>query len=408
MKHVSLKIFVVIAFVLFAGAGGFIAGMEQGKKFPQNLVVQDIKNIDPPSAEKIDADFGLFWQAWQSVNDHYLSAEKVNAQTKLYGAIAGIVKSLDDPYSEFFEPSDSKKFREDVDGAFGGIGAEIGKRDGQLVIVAPLKNTPAMHIGLKPKDVILMIDEKSTDDLVIDEAVKLIRGAPGTVVKLTIMRSDFAKPQEFNIIRDTIVVPTLDFEIKDGIAELKLYSFNTAAVPLFYRAISEINSKGAKGMILDLRNDPGGYLEVAIDIAGFFFKKGTLIVGEEGTEGVDQTFTANGNGALSDLPVVVLMNGGSASASEILAGALRDNRKVKLIGETSFGKGTVQKTFDLKDGSVLKLTIAHWVLPSGKVLEHEGLKPDIEIKPLEPKAGEEVRDVQMEKAREVLRGILGG
>jgi carboxyl-terminal processing protease len=220
------------------------------------------------------------------------------------------------------------------------------------------------------------------------------------------MRDGWEKPKEVKIVRDTIVAPTLDFEMKEGnVAYIRLHSFNANANRLFYQAVLQGLSRGAKGMVLDMRNNPGGYLEVAVDLAGWFVPRGMIVVSEEGRAGVTQEFRAEGNAALEKFPVVVLVNGGSASASEILAGALRDLRDVKLVGEKTFGKGTVQQIVELRDGSSMKLTIAHWVLPSGKVLEGEGLEPDIEVV-LSDEDLESENDVQLTKALEVLRPMM--
>ena len=250
---------------------------------------------------------------------------------------------------------------------------------------------------------ILSINSTSTEGMNVDEAVRFIRGPKNTQVTLTILREGWDKPKDFKITRDTITVPTLDFTMKGrDIAYVQLYTFNANADYLFYNAVSKAISNSAKGMILDLRNDPGGYLDVAVDLGGWFFPKNTLVVKEESRNGGGDELRANGNAALANLPVVVLINGGSASASEILAGALRDNRKIKLIGEKSFGKGTVQQLIPMPDGSTIKLTIAHWVLPSGKILENGGLIPDIEVK-MSDDDMKNKKDPQLDKAIEVIK-----
>jgi len=314
----------------------------------------------------------------------------------------------DSPYSEFFKPEDAKKFEEDISGSFGGIGAEIGSKDGFIVIVSPLKNSPAERAGLKPGDKILMINSTSTEGMSVVEAVKLIRGEVGTEVKLTILREKEEKPKEIKIIREIIQVPTLDYEVKDGILIVKLYSFNTNAEELFYKAVVDgFLRQKAQGLILDLRNNPGGFLDVAVDLAGWFLKKGTLVVKEVTREKNNggNNHLANGNGALKDIPVVVLINKGSASASEILAGALQIQRGVKLVGEETFGKGTVQRLIKLSDGSSLKITVANWVLPNGQILEGNGLKPDIEVKTNneEQDNKDTKNDPQLQKALEVVK-----
>ena len=312
---------------------------------------------------------------------------------------------------DFVKPTKSQKknekFQEDIQGNFGGIGAEIGVKKNQLMVIAPLKDTPASRAGLKSGDKIFKINATSTEGMAVDEAVQLIRGPKKSEVILTIFRDGWDQTQDFKIIRDTILIPTLDYSMKDdNIAYFQLYSFNANAEQLFYQSVAKaLLSEGARGMILDLRDNPGGYLDVAVNLAGWFVPRGTLVVKEESSAGVLQELKASGNAALVKFPVVVLINGGSASASEILAGALRDNRGIKLVGEKSFGKGTVQELIPLRDNSYLKLTIAHWVLPSGKILENGGLDPDIEVKRTDDDIKNE-RDPQLDKAMEVLKSEI--
>lgn len=385
-------------------ASGFALGFKAGEMFPKTITVAEVSGIS--SGQPSAVNFGIFWQAWDAINKNYLKASKINAQDKVYGAISGLVGSLKDPYSVFLSPKDNDKFQEDVQGNFGGIGAEIGIKKNQLVVIAPLKDTPASRAGLKAEDMILSINSTSTDGMTTDEAVKLIRGPKNTDVTLSILREEWEKPKDFKITRETITVPTLDFTMKEeNIAYVQLYTFNANADYLFYNAVSKAISGGAKGMILDLRNNPGGYLEVAVDLGGWFFHKNTLIVKEESRNGDAEELRAGGNAALADLPVVVLINGGSASASEILAGALRDNRGIKLIGEKSFGKGTVQQLIPLPDDSTIKLTIAHWVLPSGKILENGGLIPDIEVKITDDDIKDK-KDPQLDKAVEIIKSEI--
>lgn len=394
----SSVIFVMI-FALILGAFG--GGFYLGRKLPQNLVISGVSNIQ--NGTTTDADFSAFWQAWKTIDDNYLKNGDVDGRKKVYGAIRGLAASLGDPHSGFFDPPDNKKFQEDIEGEFGGIGAEIGIRKEQLVVVAPLKDTPASKAGLFAGDKILKINATSTEGLSVDEAVKLIRGPINTEVVLNIYRDDWDAPKDYKITRAKISAPTVKLEMKEsGIAHVALYSFNANAGKLLYDALVEALQKDAKGIVLDLRNDPGGYLEVAVDIAGWFFPKGTLVVSETQKNGPSRDFVSDGSGALSSMPMTVLINGGSASASEILAGALRIQRKIKLVGEQSYGKGTVQQLFPLKDESSLKLTVAQWVLPDGNVLEGNGLKPDVEIKLTEEDIKTE-KDPQLEKAMEVLK-----
>jgi carboxyl-terminal processing protease len=393
-----LNILAVVLGVVILVYSGFYFGFKVGQSKPYKINVVGISNID----NKANVNFDIFWQAWDKIYKNYVKPEQINNQSMVYGAVKGLVRSLNDPYSEFFTPEESKKFKEDVQGVFVGIGAEIGERDGFIVVIAPLKNSPAERAGLKPGDKILMIDATSTEGMTVTEAVGIIRGkegAEGTEVKLTILSEDEKEPREVKIKREIINIPTLEHEIKDNILVIKLYSFNLNASNFIYDAVVDgfVKNK-ASGIILDLRNNPGGYLDVAVDLAGWFLKKGTLVVKEVGKD-IDKPEYAYGNGALANVPMVVLVNKGSASASEILAGALQINRGIKLIGEETFGKGTVQKVIEFDDGSSLKITIAHWVLPNGKILEGNGLKPDIEVK-LDKNSKE---DIQMQEAIKVLK-----
>ncbi len=341
---ISLSIIVVVALV----GGSFYFGYQEGTKKPQTVIVRGVANLDQGKPEAID--FSLFWEAWQMIKDKYVNASKLDNQSLLYGAITGLVGALKDQNSTFFPPTDAQKFNEDISGEFGGIGAEIGIKNNQLVIIAPLKDSPAEKAGLKASDQILQIDKTVTAGLTTDEAVKLIRGEKGTTVVLTIFRDGWDQPKEISITRDTIKVPTLDWKILDNnIAYIHLYNFYEQAPLLFYQALAEMVFKNPQGIILDLRDNPGGYLEAAVNLSGWFLKPGATVVSEEFASGEKQVYTSYGSGALKDMPIVLLVNEGSASASEILAGALRDNRGIKLIGQKTFGKGTVQELDTLRD-----------------------------------------------------------
>jgi len=398
----GLLIGIIAAAVL---GGGFAWGFRSGENYPKKIVVEGVSNMGSSTAAGVD--FGTFWQAWQLLNDNYLRNASTSNADKLHGAVNGLVNSLGDPYTEYFPPAESKQFEQDVQGNFGGIGAELGEKDGQLVVIAPLPGTPASKAGLKAGDAILAINGSSTDSLSIDVAVNMIRGPEGSVVTLSILHPGAEKPQDVKITRANIEVPTIDVSTVNGdITHLSLHEFNANAEPEFYDDMAKALADGSKGLVLDLRDDPGGYLQVAVDLAGWFLPKGTQVVSEQGRNGaVLASYQADGNAALAKFPVVVLINGGSASAAEILAGALHDNRKdVKLVGETSFGKGTVQELEDLNDGSSIKITIAHWVLPNGGILENGGIKPDVEVS--STVATPSSTDPQLDKAVEILKAEI--
>lgn len=386
---ISIGSLVLAALIFYLG---FIAGIKEGSI-----------TYSVPGDLGITANTGIIWESWQIIKNHYFGAAELQDQELLYGAAEGLINSLGDPYSVFFRPVDAKKFEEDVGGIFGGIGAEIGIRDNRLVIVAPLKDSPAEKAGLLSNDHITKINSTSTADLALDKAVQMIRGPKGTKVILTILRNGWKESREFPIIRDTIIVPTLEWKMKEGnIAHVQLFNFNENSGSAFYRAAVEFLKQGAQGIVLDLRNNPGGFLEVSVDLAGWFVDKGQVVVKEKFGSGKEEIFRANGNAALKDIPLVVLINNGSASAAEILAGALRDLRGIKLIGEKSFGKGTVQQLQNLQDGSSIKISVAQWLLPKGGLIEKKGITPDIEVKMTE-KDAEVKRDPQLDKALEIIR-----
>lgn len=392
------KVIFLILIFLFLG-GSFSVGYLLGKSSVVCRVCQ-------PE----DINFSLFWDVYKKLGEKFVSPEKIDAKKIIYGAISGMVKSLEDPYTVFFPPEETKRFMEDVQGSFEGVGMEIDVKKGQLLIISPLEGTPAQKAGLKPEDQILEINGTSTADLTIEQAVNLIRGPKGTGVVLTIFRKDWERPKEIKLIREKIEVPSLKWELKEGkdgqkIAYLKLYQFSEKAGFDFRVAAIEILSSPAQKIILDLRNNPGGYLEVAQDIAGWFLEEKQIVAIEDfGGDKKKNEYKSEGNGRLLDYPIVVLINGGSASASEILAGALRDNRKVLLIGEKSFGKGSVQELEKLKDGSSLKITVAKWLTPKGEQIGGKGLEPDVKIEMTDEdyRAG---KDPQLGKALETIEGM---
>jgi len=395
-------ILVVLVVALMAGAAS--SGYYLGSQRPQTVVVKGIDNIQSGTIK--NANFNTFWQTWQIIKDNYLKADKINDQQLIYGAAGGLVDSLDDPYTVFLDPVESKKFADDIKGSFGGIGAEIGFRGDFIVVIAPLKDTPAERAGLKAGDKILAINDTAAANLNLNEIVKLIRGPKGTQVTLTILSNSDEKPREVQLIREIIKVPTLQSEIKDkNIVHIRLFNFSEAAPHSLANALNVALRQGVQGIILDLRNNPGGFLEAAVSIAGIFIERGEVVAKEEFRSGKTNLFPAQGNPVLKDFPLIVLINKGSASASEILAGALRDHNGTIIIGEKSFGKGTVQELKSLPDGSTVKITIARWLLPKGSAIDGDGVKPDIEIA-LSEKDVEAKKDPPLEKAIEILKSKI--
>lgn len=382
-------VFLAVIIIIIAFGVGFWYGQSK-------VVCQ----VCPPE----DLDFSLFWETWKTLQDKYVDKTAIDVKGLIYGAISGMVDSLNDPYTVFLEPEDAKKFVEDVKGTFEGVGMEVDVKDNQLQVVAPLEGTPAQKAGLRAGDKIMAVDGKSTADITVEEAVSWIRGPKGTEVVLTVFREEWGKDKEVKIIRAMIDIPSLKLEIRDdNIAYLRFYQFSEVASYDFKEAAANILNSDADRIILDLRNNPGGYLDIAQDLAGWFLEKGqTVVIEDFGKDQEPYSYLSQGNSKLLSYPVVILINKGSASASEILAGALRDNRGIKLIGETSFGKGSVQELAELSDGSSLKVTVAKWLTPKGELITDKGLEPDIMVE-MTDKDYEESRDPQLDKAVEIIK-----
>ncbi len=401
-KKYNTQIFVLIALLILCGTA--LAGFYAGTYYPKTIIIKGVDNIEDGLVT--NADFGVFWETWKTIKELHLNAGDIKNQDLVYGAASGLVEALKDPHSTFFSPSDSKKFSEDLNGSFGGIGAEIGFKNDQLIIIAPLKDSPAEKAGLRSGDKILEVNASSTSSFNINDAVKLIRGPKGTQVNLTIGRNGQEKPIKKTIIRDIIKIPVIEWKMKDEqIAYIQLFTFNEVSPVLMAETIEKIKNENAKGIILDLRNNPGGYLDSAISIAGLFLESGKDVVYEEFRSGKKETFKATGGSIVGDIPIIILINSGSASASEILAGALRDHLGIKIVGEKSFGKGTVQELKNLHDGSTIKITIAHWILPKGQQIDKNGLEPDFVVK-LSDEDIEKKKDPQLDKALEVIKGLV--
>ena len=354
-----------------------------------------------------DTNFNLFWKTFDELNLKFVDKKKLDPKKMYFGAIKGMVAAVEDPYTFFLTPEENKQAKSDLEGKFEGIGAQLGLKDGRITVIAPLKKSPAENAGIRSGDFILKVDGASTSTWTLTQAVLKIRGTKGTKVKLTIDRS--GKEMEFTIIRDQIIVASVELEFEKNIAYLKLNQFGESTNEDWDRAVLQIenewNQKKIRGMILDLRDNPGGYLDSSVYLASDFLSKGELVVNQESTVTESREYTSIRNGRLMSIPLVVLINGGSASASEILAGALRDHKKGVLIGEKSFGKGSVQEALDLDEGAGLHVTVAKWILPKGDWINAKGIKPDIEVKN-EIKEGNTLTketDLQLDRAfKEVL------
>ncbi len=341
---------------------------------------------------------------------NYLKPEEIDTKKMMYGAVEGMTEAIGDPYTAFFPPVENQRSKESLKGEFGGVGVQLGFVEKTLAVMSPLKDSPAAKADIRAGDLILkIVDEKNgvdkdTSGINIQEAVDLIRGEKGTAVKLTMFREGDKDTREVTLVRDIINVPSTELEwLDDGkVAVIKVNRFGEKTLPEWEGFVTEILTKKASGVILDLRNNPGGYLQRAVDLGSEFIPDGAIVL-QRNRESSD-TLSVERKGRLIGMPLVVLINRGSASASEILAGALKERIGTKLVGEKSFGKGTVQEAQEVGDGSSLHVTVAEWLLPSGKNIHKEGLMPDVEVKFVydekNPKA-----DNQMDKALEVLKTL---
>ena len=391
----------VVLLVLLSFIGGVYVGTSN------RPAIEKIVGISgKETAVETKADFSPFWKVWNEINEKYPGADKVADQERVYGAIAGLVGSLDDPYSVFFSPEDAKSFEEEIAGNFTGIGMEVGIKNGGLTVIAPLKNTPAYRANIKSGDKILEIDGVATSGLSIEKAVKLMRGEKDTAVVLTILHEGEKDSVEIKIVRDVIEIPTLDTELrKDGIFVIKLYSFSANSTGLFRNAIKEFAASGTDKLLLDLRGNPGGYLNSAVDMTSWFLPSGKVVVTEDYGEAKDpEILRSRGYDVFNDkLKFVILIDGGSASASEIVAGALQDHGVAKLVGTKSYGKGSVQEAIKITPDTLLKITVAKWLTPNGISISEKGLTPDYEVK-LTPENTKGGKDPQLDEAVKLLLG----
>lgn len=404
------NIFFMAGFGVLFFAGGYeVAKIKMGQGAAPSAIRQFIGSPNDDAAA--GADFSKFWDVWRRLEKSYVDPTKLDYAQMTWGAMEGLAQSLDDPYTQYLPPKENKAATEDLNGSFFGVGIELGYREGTLAVIAPITNSPAERGGVKASDLILHIkDEKNKIDadtrgMTLPTAVSYIRGEKGSDVILTLYRDGGDKSFEVTLKRDEIVVPTVELSYieKNGktYANLQLHRFGGRTDKEWNEKVAEIVAKKPAGVVFDLRNNPGGYLDGAVNVASEFLESG-VVVKQEGRNN-SETFNVNRKGSLLSIPLVVLVNKGSASASEIVAGALQDNKRAKIVGEQSFGKGTVQEVQDLADGSSLHVTVAKWILPSGRWIGKEGVTPDEKVEEVPPKASEKDVDEQLEKALEVLR-----
>ena len=400
----GIKIIGTLLLLLLFYFAGFWVGQESQIGTPPI----GLNGATSTEAEIRGVDFSVFWEAWRDLTNDFFDKNRIDYQKMVYGAIKGMVESLDDPYTVFFTPKEAKEFDEELSGKYEGVGMEVAIKDKILTVVSPLEGTPAKKAGLMPGDKILKIEDKSTENMPLEKAVMLIRGKRGTKVRLSIIRESWQKPKEVILQRDIINIPTIKLTIKkdkkgERVAILKMYEFNRILLPEFRKIAPQLRSLQSKKIILDLRNNPGGFLDVVQGIAGWFLKRNDVVAWQDFGNGKKRKiYKSEGPSVFANYKIIALINGGSASAAEILAGALRDNNKVKLIGEKSFGKGSVQEQIYLSNNSSLKITIAKWLTPNGYSIDKVGLKPNIEIKEKTEKNKENNNDLQLEKALEII------
>ncbi len=397
VKSIAIGIFIFTIFGV-----GFLIGGAVNNTVKAQTTDSDV-TLNTPLFQSVKENINNKFVFWKS------SSTLPTAKELEYGMIKGYVESYKDPYTVFFPPVEAKSFAQTVKGSFGGVGMTVGMKDGNIVVIAPLKDSPAMKAGIKAGDIITAVDGKNMIGKNSEEAVSIIRGELDTPVTLTVLHIDAKATVDIKIIRKEIKIPTIDTEKKDGVFIIKLYNFSAESPDLFKNALNEFVTGKYTRLVIDLRGNPGGYLEAAVNMASYFLKDGQVVVSERQgkSEAVSNHRSTGITGVPAGVKVVVLVDGGSASASEILAGALKDHGIAKIVGVKSFGKGSVQELVNLADGSSLKVTIAKWYTPNGVNISESGIKPDIEVAvaTTTPKGYKGTYDAQLLKAVEVVKGM---
>lgn len=402
-----------VALTLMLVAAGFFSGFQIGTTSDDGASMEanvfSFFSSSPKATPNQDVSLDQFWRVWNLMEEKYVTEGEeslLSDEERIEGAINGLVASYNDPYSVYLPKVESEEFNQNISGNFGGVGMEVGMREGLITVIAPLPSTPAERSGILSGDVIVRIDDRSTERMSIDEAVRLIRGEKGTTVTLSIFRDGENELLEIDVLRDIISIPTIDTEIDGDVFIISLYSFNAVSEKLMQDALREYVQSGTKKMILDLRGNPGGFLQTANAISSFFLPTGKVILRENfGSGRSEVVYRSQGKVLHQFAPeeMVVLIDQGSASASEILAGALQEHGVATLIGETTFGKGSVQELVSLPGGSSLKVTVARWMTPNGRSISEGGLDPDITIERTAQDRIDE-KDPQLEGALAWIRG----
>ncbi len=385
-------------FAVAAFLGGF--GFSTGQNGQSPIAV--VRSVLPGnSTASTPPEFGVFWEAWNIIHKDFYGAIPDN-KTLTYGAIRGALKLLNDPHTVFIEPRGTQQQNEQLRGDFEGIGAQVNQVQDNVVIVAPIPGSPAEKAGIKAGDIILKVNDQDVKGKSVDDVVALIRGPKGTQVKVTVMRVGQDQPLVFTITRAKIDLPSVVWRMEENnIGYVHLNIFGEKSKDEIVNAVKDLKSKGAKALIFDLRDNPGGYLQSAIDVASQFIKDGAVAY-ERDKSGREQQFNAAGNGIWTEGPLVVLINKGSASASEITSGAIQDRKRAILLGDTSFGKGSVQAVHELSDKSSIHVTIAEWLTPNKRQISGKGLTPDVAI-PISPDDQKAGNDTQLKQAIQYLK-----
>ncbi|MBM3282973.1 S41 family peptidase [Candidatus Gottesmanbacteria bacterium] len=415
------NIVISLSFLILFFGFGYKLGLKQAG---HDSVFTPVNIAGKNPSKSVSVDFSLFWDVWDRLNRSYIDKNKLDPQKMIYGAISGMVSSLEDPYTVFLTPDQNKEAKDDLGGRFEGIGAQLGIKDKKIVIVAPLKDSPAEKAGLKAGDWIMKVDGKDTSSWTLPQAVSKIRGPKGSKVMLSIVHKEASQSGEVAVVRDEIKVASVEWEVakwkmEDGkwkmekdecsacerVVHLKLARFGDQTNEDWNKAVEDIRKaielpgyRAIRGLIFDLRNNPGGYLSGAVFIASEFLADGTIVIQEQ-TGGFRQTFTVNRKGRILEIPMIVLINKGSASASEIVAGALKERGRAKIVGEQSFGKGSIQEAQDLSGGAGIHITTAKWLLPQGEWINTTGIEPDVRV---ENDINKPDEDLQLTKAIETL------
>src|SRR3990167_4951217 len=396
-KIISLRIFQLIIVIIISLSAGFILGTNNINWSWKNYKpIVSIQSKNPPPAQQLD--MRLFYEVFDRINQDYYDKTKIDSTKLLYGAINGLLSSLQDPYTSFFPPKENTEFKTQLAGEFSGIGAELSlSPDNRIMVVAPLDNTPAQKAGVRSSDLILKINDEDTAGWTVPQAVEKIRGPKGTAVELTVLHEKEKTSSVIKIVRDTIIIKSVTGWVKNiscgkdecsesangkPIGYIRLSQFGDKTNDEWISVVNSINTKVSekdfRGIILDVRNNPGGYLNDAVFIASEFLRSGIVVIQEDDSKN-QESLRVSRRGTLLEESLIVLINKGSASASEIVAAALRDHKRAKLLGDKSFGKGTIQQAVDVDNGASLHISVAKWLTPKGTWINKTGLEPDIKV-----------------------------